>query len=90
MVETPELLKQKILQHESVEDVLGLFLAPGLLSSGRSDLPVIGEGVEPDKEARLGSQIHITRGRQLVAGDLRGIVVGQGLASSLNLKPGIR
>lgn len=88
MVETPDLLKQSILRHEQVDDVMGRLRFSGLLSNGRSDLPVIGEGVEPDKEARLGNQIHITHGRQLSSRDANGIVVGQGLASSLKLKHG--
>lgn len=88
IVETPEVLIQSIKAHEPVDDVMGRLRFSGLLSNGRSDLPIIGEGVEADKEARLGSQIHITGGRQLDGGDSAGIVVGQGLANALNLRPG--
>ena len=60
----------------------------GLLNNGRSDLPIIGEGIEPDQEALLGSFVSITAGRQLEDKDAFGIVLGHGVAQGLKLKPG--
>jgi len=60
----------------------------GLLNTGRSDLPILGEGVEPDKEAELGSSLSITAGRQLADKDTFGMAVGFGVAQALKLKPG--
>lgn len=60
----------------------------GLLSNGRANLPIIGEGVEPAQEARLGSFITITQGRQLRASDKYGILLGQGVAEAMHLHPG--
>ena len=60
----------------------------GLLNNGRSDLPIIGEGVEPGQEAPLGSSVSIISGRQLNDKDAFGIVLGHGVAQGLKLKPG--
>lgn len=71
-----------------VKDVLMRLSFNGLVSNGRTDWPVIGEGVEPEGESRLGSYITLVSGRQLAGGDENGIMVGQGVATALNLKPG--
>ena len=60
----------------------------GLLSNGRSDMPVIGEGVEADKEAELGTSVSIVEGRQMTGKDAFGILIGRGLAQALQLRPG--
>ena len=62
----------------------------GLLSNGRTDLSIIGEGVEADREARLGTYVKISSGRQLEERDAHGILVGAGVAHSLSLEPGDR
>ena len=59
----------------------------GLLNNGRRDLAIIGEGVEPDKEARLGTFVSITAGRQLADTDTFGVLLGQGVAHALGLAP---
>jgi putative ABC transport system permease protein len=48
----------------------------------------LGEGIEPDKEARLGSLVTITAGRQLTGADRFGILLGEGIAQATKLKPG--
>ena len=60
----------------------------GLISNGRSELPILGEGIEPGREARIGSAISMVAGRQLVDLDEFGIVVGEGLANAMKLKVG--
>lgn len=60
----------------------------GLLNNGKSDLPIIGEGVEPSHEVKLGSSVQITEGRQLNDEDTFGILLGKGVAQALQLKPG--
>jgi len=60
----------------------------GLLNNGRTDLPIIGEGVEADMEARLGSAMTFLEGRQLADTDGYGILLGEGVARSLDLHPG--
>lgn len=60
----------------------------GLANNGKADLPIVGEGVEPDKEALLGSFLSIIDGHQLTDDDALGMVVGKGVARSLKVKPG--
>ena len=88
LIEDPESLSKKIKANPAVEDVLGRLYFAGLLNNGRSDLPIIGEGVEPDREARLGSGMVITAGRRLRDTDETGMMVGHGLAHALKLVPG--
>jgi putative ABC transport system permease protein len=62
----------------------------GLLGNGRTDVAIAGEGIEPDKEARIGSFIRFVAGRPLASSDRFGIVVGEGVAKALRLAPGRR
>jgi putative ABC transport system permease protein len=60
----------------------------GLLNTGFADHSIVGEGIQPGKEARLGTYMTITEGRQLAATDDYGIVLGEGVAKASNLAPG--
>ncbi|MEO8567182.1 MAG: ABC transporter permease, partial [Betaproteobacteria bacterium] len=60
----------------------------GLISNGRGELPILGEGVEPVPEAKIGSAISMVAGRPLAPGDEFAIVLGEGLANALKLKIG--
>jgi putative ABC transport system permease protein len=71
-----------------VADVLQRVRFSALLGNGRADLAVLAEGVEPDKETRLGTYLTITQGRALTDRDKRGILVGAGVAELLQLRPG--
>jgi putative ABC transport system permease protein len=71
-----------------VTDVMVRLSFSGLLNNGRADLPIIGEGIEPDSEARLGSFLSIVAGRQLNDGDNQGILIGKGVAQTAAHKPG--
>jgi putative ABC transport system permease protein len=88
LIDAPEQLRQKLAAQRGVDDVLLRIGFSGLLSNGRSDWAIIGEGVEPEREARLGSYITLSAGRQLAAKDQFGMMIGQGVARSLKLKPG--
>ena len=69
-------------------DVMARLSLTGLLSNGRADTPIVGEGVEPAKEAALGTYLRIVEGRALEDGDRDGALIGYGVARALNLKPG--
>ena len=71
-----------------VKDVMVRLNFSGLANNGRADLPIIGEGIEPDKELRLGSALTVLSGRRLINNDIYGIMLGQGVAQSLQLQPG--
>lgn len=60
----------------------------GLANNGRADLPVIGEGIEPDNERRLGTATVFVAGEPLRDGDAFGASMGEGLAHALNLRVG--
>jgi len=60
----------------------------GLANNGRADLPVIGEGIEPDKEASFASATTMVAGRPLKSSDAYGVVVGEGVATALKLRVG--
>ena len=84
LITTSDALKQRIAGLEGVENVMARLNFAGLLNNGRTDLPIIGEGIEPEQEARLGSSVLITRGRQSTDKDTFGIMVGQGLVLDSN------
>jgi putative ABC transport system permease protein len=60
----------------------------GLASNGRADLPILGEGIEPDKEARLGTATTMLAGRMLNDTDVFSANIGEGVAAALELHPG--
>lgn len=73
-----------------VDDVMARINFSGLLNNGKTDWPIIGEGVEADKEAKLGGFMRITQGRQLSSSDRFGLTLGHGVAKALKLNPGDR
>lgn len=77
-----------IKKQPEVEYVMARIGFSGLLNNGSTDLSIVGEGIEPAKEAALGTFIHILQGRMLRQEDLNGVLLGEGVAKSLRLKPG--
>jgi len=76
----------RLLPH--VEEVLARLDFTALANNGRADLPIIGEGVDAEKETRLGTATTLVAGRELRDSDLYGAVVGEGVARALQLHPG--
>ncbi len=88
MIEEPQPVVAELARLPGVTDVLQRVSFSGLLSNGRSDLPVLGEGVEPEQEARLGSLLFVLEGRHLTSEDSGGVMLGEGLARALKLQVG--
>ena len=88
VISNPERIEEVVAARVEARDVMGRLNFTGLLTNGRSDLAVVGEGVEPDREAQLGSSSLVTAGRQLTGRDPYGMVIGNGVAQALILKPG--
>jgi len=88
LIEAPEDVEAKIANLPGVIDSMQRLNFFGLLNNTKTDLPIIGEGVEPAKEARLGSFFFIIEGRQLTDDDAYGVLLGEGVAKSLKLKVG--
>jgi adenylosuccinate synthase len=55
MIENAHELGKEIKGNAAVQDVMARVFFSGLLNNGRSDQPIIGEGVEPERENKLGS-----------------------------------
>jgi putative ABC transport system permease protein len=88
MIQNPEQLMQKLGRLPHVTDIMQRVSFSGLLNNGHTDQPVSAQGVEPDKEARLGTYLSIIEGRQLTPEDSYGALLGEGVASALNLHVG--
>lgn len=88
LIADPVQLEQQIADLPGVEDVMARVSFSGLLNNGKADLPIIGEGIEPAKEARLGTALSIVAGRMLGDDDAYGLQLGQGVAAAMHLQPG--
>ncbi|MCS7039561.1 MAG: FtsX-like permease family protein [Anaerolineae bacterium] len=88
LIEETEWLRATVAAVGGVRAVMGRLYLTGLLNNGRTDLPVIGEGIEPEGEGMLGSRLVITQGRRLEPADRYGIMLGEGLARTLKLTVG--
>lgn len=88
LINDAEKIRTKVASMAGVEEVMGRLYFSGLINNGHSDLPIVGEGIEPIREAKLGSGLIITAGRKLEKKDINGMLLGQDLARALKLKPG--
>lgn len=88
LVDPPAQLSAPLAKLPPVKRTLLRLNFSGLANNGRADLPIIGDGVEPDKESALGSFLIVKEGRQLTDEDTSGILVGTGVARALQLKTG--
>lgn len=87
MIDDPAPVHAELAVIAEVQTVLDRLRFSGLLNNGRSDYPINGEGVEPDKETKSNTQMRIIAGRNLTDADTSGILLGAGVAQALNLKP---
>jgi len=90
LIERPESVTRLLAKQPEIEDVMARLNFSGLINNGRSDWPIIGEGVEPQKEAALGTELRFVEGRQLGKDDLYNLVLGEGVARTLKLRTGDR
>ncbi|MEI7967394.1 MAG: FtsX-like permease family protein [Betaproteobacteria bacterium] len=60
----------------------------GLVSLGDATVSFLGEGVDPEREKKLSGSLKILSGSDLSAVDAREVILGQGLAETLGVKPG--
>ena len=88
MIPSTEKLKLTIRALQETDQVVSRVNFVGMLNNGKRDLGIFGDGIEPDGEARIGSFMRYIQGRPLADKDTNGMVIGQGVAQSLNLKVG--
>ncbi len=90
LIDMPDDLKKIAAGVSGVDKVFARLNFSGVINNGKRDLGIIGEGVEPSAEEKLGTYMKYIEGRPLRDEDRDGIVMGQGVAKSLGLKPGDR
>ena len=81
-------LRAELSKLEHVQTVTGRLGFSGLVSTGDSTTSFVGLGVDPQGEVELSSLAVIVDGKDLIAGDPRGAVMGVGLARAFGVKPG--
>src|SRR5690606_8792562 len=57
LIENHGPLRERIATQPEVKDVMGRIAFSGLLNNGKTDYPIIAEGVEPERESRLGTHL---------------------------------
>ena len=82
LIDRPETLKSRIQGEPGVQMVLARLGFSGVINNGKRDLGIVGEGVEPAGEAKLGTYLRYIEGRALADTDGDGIVIGQVSAAS--------
>lgn len=90
LIEDPGAVMAVAAKLPAVDATMARLAFTGMINNGRADLAILGEGVEPDKEAKLGTSIVITQGRQLTVRDGFGMLIGEGVAHATKLAPGDR
>jgi putative ABC transport system permease protein len=90
LIDDAEPLRQKLAGLPGVTDVMARVSFSGLLNTGRTDRSIVGEGIEPDRESKLGTFMRIESGRALNDQDRYGIMLGKGLADAFKIAVGDR
>jgi putative ABC transport system permease protein len=88
VIEGTEEVRTAVASLPEVDDQMSRISFSGLLNNGKTDKSVVGEGIEPDRENRLGSLLQITAGRQLT--DRRPVRNGGGGRRSRKPETGTR
>lgn len=88
LIEQPAEIERLLRARPETVEVMGRMQFSALLSNGRSDLGVLVEGIEPAKEARLGTYVNVLRGKRLTDADRLGAMVGEGVGQTLSLDAG--
>ena len=87
------LLPEKLPQLREIESTPGVkLIAPrlavtGLVSYGETTVAFMADGVDPQKEAELSKAVRIVKGRNLAGTTAKEVVLGHGLARSLDVSP---
>jgi putative ABC transport system permease protein len=88
LIEKPDDVLSTVRALPAVKNAMSRLSFAGVLNNGKSDFAIFGEGIEPAREAELGTQMQMVAGRKLEAADHYTIMVGEGVASGMALKTG--
>lgn len=81
-------LVEEIAKIDGVEAVSPRLSFTGLASIGDATLSFVGEGVSPESETQLGGALRLIEGENLSSNDVRGAILGRGLAGNLGANVG--
>lgn len=87
-------LPENLPQRNVIESTPGVKLvAPrlavtGLISHDETTVAFVADGVDPQKDAELSKALRITEGRNLGDAAAKEVILGRGLARTLNIRPG--
>lgn len=87
------ILPENLSQYRTIESTPGVKLvAPrlavtGLVSHGETTVAFVADGVDPQKEAELSKALRIAEGRNLADAAAKEVILGLGLARSLDVRP---
>lgn len=79
---------QEVRTAEGVESIAERLAFSGLISRGDATVAFVGEGVDPAPESLISNRLTVNLGRPLKAPDERAVLIGEGLAKTLGVKPG--
>ncbi|HKK14188.1 MAG TPA: FtsX-like permease family protein [Gammaproteobacteria bacterium] len=84
--QSPELAAIRAMPHVKV--VTPRLAFSGLISHGDTTVSFLGQGVDPVREAQLSKEVHISSGENLGKPGAADVLLGEGLAANLGVKPG--
>lgn len=88
LIDKPATVVEQIQKLPQVDLVLSRLRFTGLANAGGGDWAILGEGIEPSLENRLGTYVQLVDGRLLRDDDRDSIIIGDGVAKALHVKPG--
>lgn len=87
-IKSPDEILDVLRRQDGVKVVTQRIEFSGLLSNGEAELPIIGQGVQYDLERELGSRVELVAGEMVSAAGSSEIMIGEGVATALQLAPG--
>lgn len=88
LLPTSRRVPESIIGLPGVKAVAPRLALSGLISRGDASISFLGEGIDPDLEAPFDRFVVIAEGDALSSAEPHGIIVGNGLADNLGVKPG--
>jgi putative ABC transport system permease protein len=88
VIDDPDAIESRIARSPGVLVAARRLNFFGLMNTGRGEVPIVGEGTQPDKEAQLDASLSILSGRKLTARDDFDVIVGEGLAAAMKVHVG--
>lgn len=88
MIPDHEAISAKVMNTEGVSHVTARLDFSGLLSTGETTISFIGQGVDPEGEARISTSVEMDKGEALSGEDSFDVILGKGLAKAVGVDIG--